>query len=296
MDHPADSAPACPVTRALEHLLAGGMVLARRNLRWANARRGDVVREDAQGGKTEMISFDQTTDNILIVNCSGKLTETDIRRLETRLVSTDAGVVTRLLLRMSEFEGFEDASTLVDDIKVEKRFRNAFSRVACVGDKRWEKWMTRLASPFTRAEIEYFDVSDAGSAMAWLRADDHMHVEFDVQEGVVLVEPRAPLSKEDFDTIRGRVDEFLRDHDELNGLVVHTREFPGWKSFDGMVSHLRFIRDMHSKIKRVALVTDTKLRPLAESLGKHFVSAEVETFDYDDLETARAWVTEAFVH
>jgi hypothetical protein len=37
-----------------------------------------------------------------------------------------------------------------------------------VGEKRWQKGMAGFCRPFTKAEIRYFDVSQAKEAREWL--------------------------------------------------------------------------------------------------------------------------------
>ncbi len=46
--------------------------------------------------------------------------------------------------------------------------RNDF-RIAIVGDKAWEKVMATLCKPFTKADVQYYDVADMELARAWLR-------------------------------------------------------------------------------------------------------------------------------
>ena len=71
--------------------------------------------------------------------------------------------------------------------------------------------------------------------------------------------------------------------------MIHTREFPGWENLQGLVRHLRFVRDHHRKIRRIALVAATKVASLGPTLGEHFIRSEVKTFAYDQLEQAVAW-------
>jgi len=49
------------------------------------------------------------------------------------------------------------------------------------------------------------------------------------------------------------------------------------------------VQDHHRKITRVALATDSFAGRVAESLGSHFVNAEIRSFPYQELDTARYW-------
>ncbi len=90
-------------------------------------------------------------------------------------------------------------------------------------------------------------------------------------EGILVLKPSAPLSKNDLDDLSAAVDAYLSDHAKLHGVLIHTRGFPGWSSFDGFSAHLRFVRVQQKKIERVAHVTDSPIAGIAESLAKHFV-------------------------
>ena len=107
---------------------------------------------------------------------------------------------------------------------------------------------------------------------------------------IVIVEPSGPLSKEDFTSLTASVDAFLAEHESLNGLLIHTRKFPGWEDFAGLSHHIRFVKDHHRMIRRVALVSDSPVASIAPKLATHFVSAEVKAFAYDDYETAMDWL------
>lgn len=239
-----------------------------------------------------MIFFDRTDDDLLIIRCSGNLTEEDVKRLETTL-GGDASShdVQGVMIVLNNFEGYEGMDALIEDVRVESEYRNAFSRIACVTDKTWEKWLTWLTRPFTDAEVRHFDARSEQDALDWLRGHHALEVDIDREQGVVLVEPQAPLAAEDFARVRRKVDDYLTDHDRLGGLVIRTPDFPGWRSLAGLASHFRFIRDMHEKLPRVALVSDTKLKPVAETLGRHLVDAEVKGFAYDALDEAQRWVS-----
>ncbi len=47
--------------------------------------------------------------------------------------------------------------------------RDAFERIALVGDAGWERWMALMARPFMNAEIRFFPLYRARDAWDWLR-------------------------------------------------------------------------------------------------------------------------------
>lgn len=116
-------------------------------------------------------------------------------------------------------------------------------------------------------------------------------IEFQIEDnGIVLVEPISSLTSDDFRRLSDAVDARLEKQPALRGLLIHSKEFPGWENFASLVAHIRFVRDHHKKVERVALVTDSSLGSMIEMLAKHFVGAKVRHFPYADLEVAKDWI------
>ncbi len=71
-----------------------------------------------------------------------------------------------ILIDMRPFEGWTFEAAL-DDLKFGLKIRNAFHRMAIVGDKKWEEISVELFRHFTGGEMRFFEDYDA--ALAWLR-------------------------------------------------------------------------------------------------------------------------------
>jgi len=117
--------------------------------------------------------------------------------------------------------------------------------------------------------------------------------ELDENTGVLTVRPEGKLETQDFLTLSGVVDPFIDERGRLNGIIIVTERFPGWEDFNGMIEHMRFVRNHHRKIAKVAIVTDSKIADVAESLGKHFVKASIKHFSFKELESAQGWMLKA---
>tara|TARA_R110002096_G_scaffold84777_27_gene195587 strand:+ start:723 stop:1088 length:366 start_codon:yes stop_codon:yes gene_type:complete len=117
-------------------------------------------------------------------------------------------------------------------------------------------------------------------------------VELLEKDGVAIVRPSGPLSESDFEGLAQSVDAYLERHESLKGLVIHVQQFPGWEDLGGLIHHIKFVKGHHERIDRVALVSDSKLASVAPKLASHFVSAEVKSFEFEDLDTALSWVNE----
>ena len=120
-----------------------------------------------------------------------------------------------------------------------------------------------------------------------------LDVELDRLAGLAILRPTGALSERDFETVANVIDPYLEEHGELTGLIIHTKEFPGWESFGAMLKHFKFVKDHQRRISRVALVTDSKIGNLVELIGSHFISAKVKHFPQDAFIDARKWVLDA---
>lgn len=119
-----------------------------------------------------------------------------------------------------------------------------------------------------------------------------LSVKTDVLNHIAILEPDGPLSESDFRSAAKKIDAMIEESGRLKGIVIHAKSFPGWESIAALTSHLRFIKDHHKKISRVALATESIAAHLAEIFATHFVSAEIKIFSYHDIDKATQWVLE----
>lgn len=117
-----------------------------------------------------------------------------------------------------------------------------------------------------------------------------LEVKLDETTGIATMSPDTALSEVDFEYATRRVNDYLEKHDKLKGIIINTRQFPGWESFDAMLSHFRFVRDHHLHVTKVALVTDSPVGVLSDKIADHFVAAEVRHFAFKDLKNAQQWI------
>ncbi|WP_269524584.1 STAS/SEC14 domain-containing protein [Coraliomargarita parva] len=71
-----------------------------------------------------------------------------------------------LFVEMRDFHGWTSGG-LWADTKFDLKHHGDFSRIAMVGDKKWEEWMATLTKPFTSAAVRYFEISDREIALRW---------------------------------------------------------------------------------------------------------------------------------
>jgi hypothetical protein len=109
-------------------------------------------------------------------------------------------------------------------------------------------------------------------------------------QSILTLRPKTALTQADFTELARTVDPFIEAHGMLAGILIEAASFPGWDSFGALVAHLRFVRDHHRRVRKIAVVTDTVLGELAEKLASHFVSAEIKHFPAGQGEAARRWI------
>jgi len=110
------------------------------------------------------------------------------------------------------------------------------------------------------------------------------------EEGILTVFPTGALAERDFTALAGLVDPFIEAHGRLDGLMVVAEHFPGWDSFGALTTHIRFVRNHESVVRRVAVVTDSPLLELLPALARHFVKAEVRRFPFEQRDAAFDWL------
>src|SRR5688572_14919646 len=110
------------------------------------------------------------------------------------------------------------------------------------------------------------------------------------ESGVLTIEPEGALSADDFRKISRAVDPYIQEKGNLTGLLIEAPSFPGWDSFGALVEHMKFIRDHHRKIDRVAAVTDSKILTIAPKIAEHFAHPAFRVFGSGEKARALAWL------
>ena len=111
-------------------------------------------------------------------------------------------------------------------------------------------------------------------------------------EGVLVIRPKGALEATDFQTVTNEVDPYIEANGKLHGLLIDAEAFPGWKDFAALLAHLKFVKDHHRKIEKIAAVSDSAFLTIAPKLASHFVQADVRHFGHPQKEEAMAWLRE----
>jgi hypothetical protein len=201
----------------------------------------------------------------------------------------------RLLLEFGpEFGGFT-AGALWGKVETWRHSPTLLRRIdgyALVSDVRWIREGIHLVGFLVSFPLRVFGTDQRDEAIAWLSSlpeGPGVTHRLLTEPGVLVVEVTEPLRAQDFDALAATADTWLATHDALPGVVLHARAFPGWENIDGLLHHIRFVRDHHRKVRRVALAVDSTLADLAPRVAEHFGRAELRHFGYDELDDAVAW-------
>ena len=190
-----------------------------------------------------------------------------------------------------EFEGFTPGAAW-EDAKLGLNSLGSFDGCAVATDVVWIRESTRLVGFFMPCPVRIFGSHETDEAVGWLAALPETAAvthRLIPESGVIVVEVKQALRIQDFDDLAATADSWIASHGSLQGLVIHAREFPGWENFGSFLSHLRFVRDHHRHVNRIAFAADTKLSNVLPAVAELFVQAEVKSFTYDDLDIAIAW-------
>jgi hypothetical protein len=201
----------------------------------------------------------------------------------------------RLLLQVGpEYEGFTAGAVRgkTETWRHHPTLLRMIDGYALVSDVRWLREWIQVAGFLLPFPMRVFGNDERDDALAWLGSlpeGPGVTHRLLPEQGVLVVEVTEPLRVQDFDALATTADSWLATHDTLPGVVLHARGFPGWENVGSLLRHVRFVRDHHRAVRRVAVAVDGPLADLMPRLADHFVRAELRRFRYDELEDAVGW-------
>ena len=108
---------------------------------------------------------------VLEVHLTGKLERADYDQFvpATEKLVREYGRI-RILVILHDFHGWK-AGALWEDLKWDVKHFADIDRVAVVGERTWQEWMTVFCRPFTTAKVRYFEQAQLQEARAWVASD-----------------------------------------------------------------------------------------------------------------------------
>ena len=75
---------------------------------------------------------------------------------------------------------------------------------------------------------------------------------------------------------------------KLTGLLVDAPFIPGWTSLGALIERLKFVRDYHRRIDRIAAVSG--FLSIAPKIADHFAHPEIRVFPSTERAQALGWL------
>ncbi|GMN02213.1 MULTISPECIES: STAS/SEC14 domain-containing protein [unclassified Erythrobacter] len=87
------------------------------------------------------------------------------------IAEREAGTVPMVIELAPDFSGW-DFGGLWRDLKFDIRHKDCFSRIAMIGDSKWEERGWKLSSSLFRAEMKFFRPSQRSHAESWVQTGE----------------------------------------------------------------------------------------------------------------------------
>jgi hypothetical protein len=114
-----------------------------------------------------------------------------------------------------------------------------------------------------------------------------------LDDEILVLRPEGPLEAADFTTLASHVDAYLERHGTLRGILIRANSFPGWKDFSALVAHLKFVKEHHHRIEKVAVVADGAIANIMPTIATHFIHAQVQHFELAREDAAWDWLRQS---
>jgi hypothetical protein len=109
-------------------------------------------------------------------------------------------------------------------------------------------------------------------------------------EGILILNPEAPLEATDFQRLAQEIDPYIEANGKLHGIMIDVESFPGWRDSAGLFAHLRFVKDHHKKVQKIAVVSDSSLLSFMPKIAAHLVQADIKHYARSQREEALQWL------
>ncbi len=240
--------------------------------------------------------IDGLPDHVIGIRINDKLRAEDYEKQLVPLVNEklkDHRKLDLLCCIDGEWKGME-AGAVWQDLRLGLGRIGHWARMAIVSDIKWLENAVKLFRVFSPGELRHFDSNDYAAAREWVCERDRarISVTLDGDAGILVLAPVADeaLSEDDFEAVGKAIDDYLKDHDRLRGILIHSRKFPGWQSVGALFAHLKFVTSVHDKINKIALVTDSPMGTFADRVLDPLMLAKIRKFGYDERDEAMSWL------
>jgi hypothetical protein len=124
-------------------------------------------------------------DFLMKMKVVGKLKHSDYDIIVPMLESAITGISEpkiKVLVDITEFDGYE-LRAVWDDLKFGLKYNSEFTKIAVVGNKRWEEYGVRISNWFMSGDLKYFE--NMSEAFLWLSEDKNEKKEVEKVKDVI---------------------------------------------------------------------------------------------------------------
>lgn len=116
-----------------------------------------------------------------------------------------------------------------------------------------------------------------------------MDITYKTDQEILEVRPNGKLQEHDLQQLGEALQRAAREP-SFNGLLIESKEFPGYEDLSDMLAHAELIKQQKDRVARVAIVTDSAVLRLLEALGNTLGEAEVKHFEFGQHAEAERWL------
>ncbi len=117
-----------------------------------------------------MITLTTLSDNIIKVQVTGTLEESDFQKLGAEIDTLLAQYVSvRLLVDATTFNGWSNMQAATNHFKLVRDHQKRVERIALIAGHAWQHWVAGMMSVFVHPQVKVFDATEQMEAEAWVR-------------------------------------------------------------------------------------------------------------------------------
>ena len=113
--------------------------------------------------------LDETTDSLVCIKISGKLTDVEYKAFIPRVESTikEFGKI-KFYIDIIDLDGWE-WRVAWDDFAFGIRHWSKFTKIAIVGQRRWERLAVWITNRINNADVRFYDGNETTEALNWVQ-------------------------------------------------------------------------------------------------------------------------------
>ena len=109
-------------------------------------------------------------------------------------------------------------------------------------------------------------------------------------DDVLVVRPEGAITSADVTTLESAANGYLAMHPQIPGVMIETRAFPGFANIGAFSGYVRFVLSHRARVRRIALVTNSMLAPIARFMANHVVGVEMRQYPFSRRAAALDWL------